>query len=89
MKIIPEIIRIDDVLKNYKIQVYSLNKESGNGGAYYIQKDSILKILLHLRGKTDYHGTIFTKSLDEDRSIDVKGIGKWVNNVLKEITINL
>lgn len=85
----PDIIALDETLKDYKIQVYSLNKETGNGGAYYLDNESVIKILLHLRGKNDYHGTVFTKSLDENLSIDIKGIGKWVNNVLKEITIDL
>jgi hypothetical protein len=88
-KVKPDIIIFDDALKDYKIQVYSLNKETGNGGAYYLQNDGVLKISLHLRGKNDYHGTLFTKSLDENLSIDIKGIGKWVNNVLREITIDL
>lgn len=83
----PDIIIFDDSPKNYKIQVYSLNKETGNGGAYFLEDESVLKIQLHLRGKNDYHGTVFTKSLDENTSIDIIGIGKWVNNVLKEVTI--
>jgi len=85
----PDIIVLDDTPKEYKIQVYSLNKETGNGGAYFIKEESIFKIALHLRGKNDYHGTLYTKSLDENLAIDIKGIGKWVNNILKEITIEL
>lgn len=84
-----KIILIDEVPKSYKLQVYSLNTESGNCGAYYIYNDSIKKIQLHLRGLNDYHGTIFTKSLDENISIEVKGIGKWENDNLKEVVVNL
>lgn len=84
-----DIIEIDDEPQIYKIQVYSLNKETGNGGAYYIVDEGINKIGLHLKGLNDYHGTIFTKSLDENVSIEVKGIGKWINKLLKEVTITL
>lgn len=85
----PDIIELDENPKEYKIQVYALNKETGNGGAYYINDDIVYKVNLHLRGKDDYHGTIYTKSLDESNSIVVKGIGKLVNGILKEVTINM
>lgn len=82
-------IVIDETPKDYKIQVYSLNNESGNGSAYFVINDNVSKVALHLKGKTDYHGTVYTKSLDDKNSIDIKGIGKWINGVLKEITVNL
>jgi hypothetical protein len=85
----PDEIITDEIPKNYKIQVYQLNKETGNGGAYYLVNDNVSKIGLHLRGKNDYHGTVYTKSLDEDISIDIIGSGKWINGVLKEITVDL
>lgn len=85
----PDEIVFDDNAKDYKIQVYSLNNETGNGSAYYVIDDNVSKVSLHLKGKSDYHGTSFTKSLDEKKSIDIKGIGKWVNGVLKELTVNL
>lgn len=82
-------IIFDENPKDYKIQVYSLNNESGNGGAYFVVEDNVSKIALHLKGKTDYHGTVYTKSLDDKNSIDIQGIGKWINGVLREITVNL
>lgn len=85
----PDEIVFDEFPKDYKIQVYSLNNETGNGGAYYVVDENVSKVALHLKGKSDYHGTVFTKSLDEKKSIDIQGIGKWVNVQLKEITINL
>ena len=85
----PDEIIIDEIPKNYRIQVYQLNKETGNGGAYYLVNENVSKIGLHLRGKDDYHGTVFTKSLDENTSVDTLGLGKWVNGVLKELTVNL
>lgn len=85
----PDEIVFDETLKNYKIQVYQLNNETGNGGAYYLVNENVSKISLHLRGRDDYHGTIYTKSMDENSSIDILGSGKWVNGVLKEITVNL
>lgn len=84
----PDEIVLDPELKQYKIQVYSLNKETGNGSVYYIE-DRVLRVSLHLKGRDDYHGTIFTKSLDENNLIEVKAIGKRVNGILKEITIDL
>lgn len=85
----PDEIIIDEIPKNYKIQVYQLNKETGNGLAYYILNDNVSKISLHLRGRKGYHGTTYTKSMDDNSSIDILGLGKWVNGVLKEITVNL
>jgi hypothetical protein len=85
----PDEIIFDEQPVMYKIQVYSLNKESGNGKAYYIFDEVVNKITFHLKGKDDYHGTVFTKSLDENIQIQIMGVGKRVNNNLKEITIDL
>lgn len=85
----PDEIVYDENPEDYKIQVYSLNNETGNGGAYYVVDDSVSKIALHLKGKSDYHGTVYTKSLDEKKSIDIQGVGKWVNGLLKDITVEL
>lgn len=85
----PDEILFDEIPKKYKIKVYSLNNESGNGGAYYDVENDLNKISIHLKGKTDYHGTAFTKSLDEKIAIDIIGIGKWINGNLKEITVEL
>lgn len=85
----PDEIVYDENPKDYKIQVYSLNNETGNGGAYYVVDDCVSKVALHLKGKSDYHGTVYTKSLDEKKSIDIQGIGKWINGQLKDITVEL
>lgn len=85
----PDEIIFDKTSKDYKIQVYLLNNETGNGGAYFVIDGNVSKIALHLKGKNDYHGTVFTKSLDDKNSIDIQGIGKWVNGALKVITVNL
>lgn len=85
----PEEIIFDEHPQNYKIQVYSLNNESGNGGAYFVADNNVSKIALHLKGKNHYHGTVYTKSLDDKNSIDIQGTGKWINGILKEITVNL
>jgi len=81
------LIIIDKEPQKYMIQVYSFNRETGNGGAYYVVEKSVIKIELHLRGKKDYHNTIYTKSLDENIQIEILGTGKWINNILKEITV--
>jgi hypothetical protein len=85
----PDEIMVDEEPKVYKIQVYSLNKESGNGGAYYVVDNKVSKVSLHLKGRKEYHGTIYTKSLDEDIPIDAKGVGKWVNGLLKELSVDV
>jgi hypothetical protein len=85
----PDLIELDDTPTDYKIQVFSLNRETGNGGAYIIIDENVAKIKLHLRGREDYHGTVFTKSLDDSLSIEIKGIGKRVNKEIKEVTVNL
>ena len=84
----PDVIEFDENPTEYNIQVYSMNNETGNGGAYFIS-DNITKVSIHLKGKTDYHGTVFTKSLDEKKPIKIMAIGKKVNNVLKELTVEL
>lgn len=84
----PDVIEFDENPTEYNIQVYSMNNETGNGGAYFIS-DNITKVSIHLKGKTDYHGTVFTKSLDEKKPINILAIGKRVNNVLKELTVEL
>lgn len=82
-------IIIDETPKKYNIQVYQLNKETGNGGAYYLFNGNVSKISLHLRGREEYHGTDYTKSMDDNSSIETLGTGKFVNGVLKEITVDL
>jgi len=84
-----DVIIIDENSEKYTIQVYSINKETGKGGAYYNTDDKITKISFHLKGRSDYHNTDFTKSLDENKKINIFGIGKWVNGILKHITIEL
>lgn len=84
-----DVILFDEQPKNYTIQVYSFNKETGKGYSYYNTDETINKVAIHLKGREDYHNTDFTRSLDENIKIEVYGIGKWVNNILKVITINL
>lgn len=84
-----DIISIDEGNTKYSLQVYQLNKESGKGKAYYDGGKSISKISFTLLGRDEYHGTDFTKSMDEDIKIEVEGIGKRVNGELKEITFTL
>jgi hypothetical protein len=86
------IVEYDDFPVEYSIQIYSLNKETGNGGAYLelikgTQK-SIQKVSLHLRGKNDYNNTVFSKNMDESVFMNVKALAKRVDGVIKEITYN-
>ncbi|WP_374363767.1 hypothetical protein [Cloacibacterium sp.] len=84
-----DVIILDETPKNYVIQMYSFNKESGKGSCYFNTDETINKVAIHLKGRSDYHNTDFTKSLDENIKIEVCGIGKWVNGTLKLITIDL
>jgi hypothetical protein len=81
-------IEEDEVPQTYTIQVYLLNKESGNGGAYLHTTSSIEKVLLHLRGRQSYENTVFTKNMDEGKLMEIKAIGKRINGKVKELTFN-
>lgn len=83
-----DIIEIDEFPKEYRIQVYSFNIQTGNGGANLIlTEDKLDKILLHAKGKADYRHTVFTKSMDEGIIVSVTGIATKVNGRVKELLV--
>jgi len=83
-----DLIEIDDLPREYRIQVYSFNIQTGNGSANLILTEEKLdKISLHARGKDNYQNTLFTKSMDEGVIVDVSGIAKKVNGRVKELMI--
>lgn len=84
-----DIIEIDEIEKKYSIQVYDFNSETGNGGVYIEDNGGIKKVALHLKGLNDYSNSIYTKSMDDKKYIEVLGIAKRVNSIIKELTIKL
>lgn len=83
-----DLIVFDESPQTYKIQVYQFNVNTGNGSSYIqLSDDSIDRISLHVRGKENFKNTVFTKSMDEGKIIEIKGIGKKVNNKVKMITV--
>lgn len=83
----PDVETVDDFPKDYTIQVYQFNKESGKGSAYYDEDDAIIKVGVHALGKKDYAHTPLTKSLDNGKKVEISGYGKRINGKLTLITI--
>lgn len=84
----PDVIVVDEFPKEYNIQVYSFNIQSGKGGAWLkIEDERWEKISLHVNGKESYENTIFTKSMDEGKVVTVSGIGRKVNDRYKLLTV--
>ena len=83
-----DIIEVDEFPNEYSIQVYALNKETGNGSAYLNINNGIRRISLHVRGKLNYQNTIFTHNMDEKEPtlMTIKAIAKRINGHVKEIT---
>jgi hypothetical protein len=80
-------ILIDENPKNYKVQVYNFSTISGKGSAFYVDEDgAVSKIIIHAKGRTNYENTAFTKSMDEGKPVEIKGIGKMIDGKLKLIT---
>jgi len=80
-------IESDETPQNYRILVYKLNRYSGKGGArlYYHDEDFHTIKLYIERGDQELSNSIFTKSLDEDKVIDVKGIATRINGIYKKL----
>lgn len=87
---IEKVTSIDQKENEYEIIVYSFNTKTGNGGASVIIGDVVYeKILLHVRGLYSYQNSPFTKSMNEGEPIKVKGVGKWVDDRIKLLTVTL
>ena len=82
-----DIIEFDEQPTEYRIQVYTLNKETGYGGIYLYYSDVIrVKMPIRLKGRMNYEHTQFSKNFDEGGEITVKAIAKKVNGEIKELT---
>ena len=85
----PPLIEIDAQPTEYKILVYDLNTESGNGKVYLEIPGTdtrVRAISLYLSGKENYDHTAFTQSMNEKSFILVKGIAKKVDKEYKTIS---
>ncbi|MGY3211492.1 hypothetical protein [Mucilaginibacter sp. HD30] len=80
-------VEADETQKDYRILVYSLNRESGNGRAkLYLHDEVYNRIILHVhRGENELSNSVYTKSLDEDKVVDVKGIATKVAGIYKKL----
>lgn len=79
----------DESPQDYRILVFRINSETGKGGARLYsdyENEDFHKVLLNidLAGK-DLSNSIFTKSLNEDKVVDVKGIATRKNGVFKKL----
>lgn len=79
----------DESPQDYRILVFRINSETGKGGArlyYDYENEDFHKVLLNidLAGK-DLSNSIFTKSLNEDKVVDVKGIATKKNGIFKKL----
>lgn len=84
----PDVFDTDEKPTLYKVQVVSLNLESGNGKIYVENAEGgVIKIPLRLKGKANYQNTIFTKNMDEKVAVymEVEAIGTRRNGDLIQI----
>jgi hypothetical protein len=78
----------DDSPNAYRILVYKINSETGKGSArlYPDSSEKYYKIKLYVqKGEKDIANSIFTKSLNENKVVDVEGIGTSVNGIFKKL----
>lgn len=84
-----DVIETDLLPKEYKIQVYLFNIETGNGSAHLEINDGIVNISLHVVGKRNYSNTKFTHSMDKKKFFKVSGFAKRVNGEVKQLRVEL
>ena len=77
----------DETPQNYRILVYKLNRYSGKAGArLYYDEENFNIVRLHIdRGDKELSNSVYTKSLDEDKVVDVRGIATKINGVYKKL----
>jgi len=81
-------ITSDETPQPYRILVFRINSETGKGGArlYYDETEDYYKIQLNIyKNDGDLSNSIFTKSLNENKVVDVTGIGTIINGVYKKL----
>jgi len=78
----------DETPQHYRILVYRINSETGKGGArlYFDETEDYYKILLNIhKNDSDLSNSIFTKSLNENKVVDVNGIGTMINGTYHKL----
>lgn len=87
-----ENFEMDLHVREYKIHVYHLNKESRKGNAHfdrYIGEDTIVdNPRIIITGETNLENSIFMESMSTGKKITIDAIGKKVNGRLRELHIN-
>lgn len=80
-------VQSDETQQSYRILVYSLNRETGNGRArLYFEEENFYRTILHIhRADNELSNSVFTKSLDEDKVVEVKGIATKINGIYTKL----
>ncbi|MCX3264803.1 hypothetical protein [Pedobacter agri] len=95
-KLLPEevfletsVVIMDEAPKPYRILVFRINSETGRGGArlyYNNETEEYSKVALIIyKNEGDYSNSTFTKSLNENKVVDVVGIATQINGVYKKL----
>ncbi|WP_025144513.1 hypothetical protein [Pedobacter jeongneungensis] len=83
-----ENIIVDPTPQSYRILVYDMNTETGKGRArlYPDDTEDYYRVKLHVYTVGDsLSNSIFTKSLNESKVVNVEGIGTRINGVFKKL----
>ncbi len=86
--LIDDDITSDEIPKPYRILVFRINSETGKGGArlYFDETEDYYKIQLNIyKNDGDLSNSIFTESLNENKIVNVNGIGTRINGVYKKL----
>ncbi len=77
----------DETAKSYRVLVFRLNRDTGKGGArLYFEDEKYHTVRLNIdKGDKELSNSVFTKSLDEDKVVDVTGIATRENGVFKKL----
>ena len=82
-----DVVTSDAKSNSYRILVYKLNRYTGKGLAkLYYDAENFYKVRLNieLNGK-ELSNSPFTKSMDEDKVVDIQGIGTKINGIYKKL----
>ena len=82
-----EDVQSDSTPQPYRILVFRINRETGKGGArLYYDEENYHKVFLNISlGGKELSNSVFTKSLNEDKVVDVQGIALKKNGVYKRL----
>lgn len=88
-----DIIEEDLQPQTYRIRVFNLNTETGNCKAYFYPDDSENNWKIHIRinksEHDEYFNSMYSKSLDEKKVINITGIGEKTNGQITSIHVDL